>query len=124
MTRGPTRRRSGPGTPHRQVECLVQISRHGRAAIPPRAEAPGLPRRDLVMSAPVTLALTGDVMLGRKVNEALRHFGPTHPWGDLLPVLSEADLTVVNLECVIARAGRPWSRWPKVFHFRADPVAI
>jgi poly-gamma-glutamate synthesis protein (capsule biosynthesis protein) len=30
----------------------------------------------------------------------------------------------VNLECVIARGGRPWARWPKVFHFRADPVAL
>jgi poly-gamma-glutamate synthesis protein (capsule biosynthesis protein) len=76
------------------------------------------------MIRPVTLALTGDVMLGRKVDEALRHCGPTHPWGNLLPLLSEADLTVVNLECVIARAGNPWSRWLKVFHFRADPIAI
>jgi poly-gamma-glutamate synthesis protein (capsule biosynthesis protein) len=30
----------------------------------------------------------------------------------------------VNLECVIARGGHPWTRWPKVFHFRADPVAV
>src|SRR5262249_29965137 len=49
---------------------------------------------------------------------------PAHPWGDLLPLLDEADLTVMNLECVIARGGRPWSRWPKVYHFRADPVAM
>jgi len=76
------------------------------------------------MNRPVTLALTGDVMLGRGVDETLQRLGPTHPWGDLLPVLNEADLTVVNLECVIARGGQPWSRWPKVFHFRADPVAV
>jgi poly-gamma-glutamate synthesis protein (capsule biosynthesis protein) len=76
------------------------------------------------MSRPVTLAMTGDVMLGRGVDEALRRLGPTHPWGDLLPVLHSADLTVMNLECVIAGGGQPWSRWPKVYHFRADPVAI
>jgi poly-gamma-glutamate capsule biosynthesis protein CapA/YwtB (metallophosphatase superfamily) len=76
------------------------------------------------MNRPVTLALTGDVMLGRGVDESLCRFGPTHPWGDLLPLLTEADLTVVNLECVMARGGRPWSRWPKSFHFRADPLAV
>jgi poly-gamma-glutamate capsule biosynthesis protein CapA/YwtB (metallophosphatase superfamily) len=76
------------------------------------------------MNRPATLAMAGDVMLGRGVDESLRTFGPAHPWGDLRPWLEEADLTVVNLECVIARGGRPWSRWPKVFHFRADPVAV
>ena len=68
--------------------------------------------------------MTGDVMLGRGVDETLRRLGPTHPWGDLLPLLNEADLTIMNLECVIACGGRPWSRWPKVYHFRADPFAI
>ncbi len=76
------------------------------------------------MNQPVTLAMTGDVMLGRAVDEALLRFGPAHPWGDLRLVLNEADLTIVNLECVIARGGEPWSRWPKAFHFRADPVAV
>jgi len=76
------------------------------------------------MNRPVTLAMTGDVMLGRGVDRTLERLGPTHPWGDLLPLLNEADLTIVNLECVIARGGQPWSRWPKVFHFRADPIAV
>jgi poly-gamma-glutamate synthesis protein (capsule biosynthesis protein) len=40
------------------------------------------------------------------------------------PTLSAGDLTIINLECVIASAGRPWSRWDKVFHFQADPIAI
>jgi len=76
------------------------------------------------MSRPITLALTGDVMLGRKVDEALARFGPLYPWGDMLPLLKGADLTVVNLECVIAQGGCPWSRWPKAFHFRTLPTAI
>jgi len=76
------------------------------------------------MNRPITLALTGDVMLGRGIDETLKSRGPNYPWGDCRPLLNEADLTIVNLECVIARGGQPWSRWPKTFHFRADPIAV
>jgi poly-gamma-glutamate capsule biosynthesis protein CapA/YwtB (metallophosphatase superfamily) len=48
---------------------------------------------------------------------------PLTPWGDLRPLLSGADSPIVNLECVVASSGRPWSRWSKTFHFRADPIA-
>jgi poly-gamma-glutamate capsule biosynthesis protein CapA/YwtB (metallophosphatase superfamily) len=71
-----------------------------------------------------TLALTGDVMLGRGVNEALRSAAPEEPWGDVLPLLHSADLRIINLECAITEHTRPWSRTPKVFHFRADPLAV
>lgn len=71
-----------------------------------------------------TLALTGDVMLGRLMNQVLITRGPAYPWGNTLPLLRGADLTVMNLECVIATSGRPWTRWPKAFHFRADPIAL
>src|SRR5215203_3834332 len=71
-----------------------------------------------------TLALTGDVMLGRGVNEALRAARPAEPWGDVLPLLLSADLRIINLECAITEHRRPWSCTPKVFHFRADPEAI
>jgi poly-gamma-glutamate synthesis protein (capsule biosynthesis protein) len=72
----------------------------------------------------ITLALTGDVMLGRGVNETLRAAPPEEPWGDVLPLLHSADLRIINLECAITEHKRPWSRTPKVFHFRADPLAI
>jgi poly-gamma-glutamate capsule biosynthesis protein CapA/YwtB (metallophosphatase superfamily) len=71
-----------------------------------------------------TLALTGDVMLGRGVNETLRATRPEGPWGDVLPLLASADLRVINLECAITEHERPWSRTFKVFHFRADPPAV
>ena len=71
-----------------------------------------------------TLALTGDVMLGRGVNEALRAMHTEEVWGDTLPLLLSADLRLVNLECAITGHTRPWSRTPKVFHFRADPRAV
>jgi poly-gamma-glutamate synthesis protein (capsule biosynthesis protein) len=78
----------------------------------------------MVPADPITIALTGDVMLGRLVNSAFQQRGPAYPLGDVLPVLQAADLRIVNLECVIASSGRPWARWHKAFHFRADPIAI
>jgi poly-gamma-glutamate capsule biosynthesis protein CapA/YwtB (metallophosphatase superfamily) len=72
----------------------------------------------------ITLALTGDVMLGRGVNETLPDVRPEEPWGDVLPLLDAADLRIVNLECAITEHKQSWSRTPKVFHFRSDPVAI
>ncbi len=69
------------------------------------------------------LALTGDVMLGRLVNDTMAARGPAWPWGDVLPLLKAADLRIMNLECVITTHGKPWTRYPKVFHFRADPIA-
>jgi poly-gamma-glutamate capsule biosynthesis protein CapA/YwtB (metallophosphatase superfamily) len=72
----------------------------------------------------ITLALTGDVMLGRQVNRALRIVSPEQPWGDVLPLLLSADLRIVNLECAITDHEQPWARTPKFFHFRADPSAV
>src|ERR671920_2421017 len=72
----------------------------------------------------ITLALTGDVMLGRQVNKAVRITSPEQPWGDVLPLLLSADLRIVNLECAITDSEQPWTRTPKVFHFRADPSAV
>ena len=72
----------------------------------------------------VSIALAGDVMLGRLVNEAIALYGPTYPWGNVRDLLIQADLTIVNLECVITSHTRPWQRTPKVFHFRADPIAV
>ncbi|MCG3161220.1 MAG: Capsule biosynthesis protein CapA [Acidobacteria bacterium] len=76
------------------------------------------------MKERISIAVTGDVMLGRGVNEAIRRYGLLYPWGNTLDELRAADLTLINLECVIARGGRPWSRWPKIFHFKADPAAV
>ncbi|HLL85017.1 MAG TPA: CapA family protein [Longimicrobium sp.] len=69
-----------------------------------------------------TVALAGDVMLGRGVDQALRAArSPEEPWGDVLPLLLEADARVANLECALTTTRRPWMRSRKLFHFRADP---
>ncbi len=74
----------------------------------------------LVETMPMQIAFLGDVMLGRIVNEVLKHEPPDYPWGDVLNVLGRADFRVCNLECVVSDRGQPWSMTPKVFHFRSD----
>lgn len=69
------------------------------------------------------LALTGDVMLGRNVADAIREHGPAHPWGeDVLERLEAAEGVGVNLECVIAERGTPDP--DRTFNFRAPPAAV
>ena len=72
----------------------------------------------------VTLAITGDVMLGRNVNEFITFHGPSYPWGDMLPVIREADLRLINLECAITAHDRCWTKTPKVFFFRTNPQNV
>ena len=72
----------------------------------------------------LTLAFTGDVMLGRLVNYRLKSMQPEQVWGDVLPHLAQADLRIVNLECALTTHLQPWSRTDKMFHFRADPEAV
>jgi poly-gamma-glutamate capsule biosynthesis protein CapA/YwtB (metallophosphatase superfamily) len=67
----------------------------------------------------VLIALLGDVMLGRLVNDRLKDAPADYPWGDTLPVLRRADVRIANLECVLAAGGEPEPG--KVFHFRSDP---
>ena len=64
------------------------------------------------------ICFVGDIMLGRLVNDRLRRTGPGHPWGDVLPVLTSADVRIGNLECVLSDRGVPWPG--KTFHFRSD----
>lgn len=66
------------------------------------------------------IALVGDVMLGRLVNQMLKDSHPEYPWGNTLSILHDADLRICNLECVLSDVGSPWSATPKMFHFRSD----
>lgn len=68
------------------------------------------------------IAIAGDVMLGRLVNDYMRQVTPDYFWGDALPLIVSADFSLINLECALTRSETPWTRTPKVFHFRADPA--
>jgi poly-gamma-glutamate synthesis protein (capsule biosynthesis protein) len=74
----------------------------------------------------ITLAFTGDVMLGRLVNDYVIRGdkASNFVWGDMIGLLKNSDLSIINLENAIAKSGRKWSKTPKVFFFKADPKAI
>ncbi|MBX0323180.1 CapA family protein [Halomicroarcula sp. F13] len=67
------------------------------------------------------LGLTGDVMLGRLVDEQQLHRSVTAVWGDLLERLRSLDGLCINLECCLSTRGRQWRRTRRPFHFRAAP---
>jgi poly-gamma-glutamate synthesis protein (capsule biosynthesis protein) len=70
----------------------------------------------------VWIALLGDVMLGRLVNDRLKAVRAEYPWGDTLSVLRKADVRIANLECVLAAGGEPAPG--KTFHFRSEPTNV
>jgi poly-gamma-glutamate synthesis protein (capsule biosynthesis protein) len=73
------------------------------------------------------IALTGDIMLGRLVDQYVVQnlsLPPESIWGNVMPILLEADLRLGNLECVISDKGKKWQPLFKAFHFRASPRAI
>lgn len=66
------------------------------------------------------VALIGDVMLGRLVNDHLEsRDDPSYVWGDALEVIQTCELAICNVECVIADSGSPWHETSKAFHFRS-----
>jgi poly-gamma-glutamate synthesis protein (capsule biosynthesis protein) len=76
------------------------------------------------VKGPATLALLGDLMLGRTVSKLLRTRSPEWIWGDVLPVLRSADAVLANLESPITSSEDRWSGGWKTFHFRADPEVL
>ncbi|QLK27627.1 CapA family protein [Natrinema zhouii] len=70
---------------------------------------------------PLRIGFTGDVMLGRLVDDRQRSRSVDAVWGNALERLRELDGLVINLECVLSTRGREWQRTRRPFHFRADP---
>lgn len=67
------------------------------------------------------IALMGDVMIGRLVDEHLRKASPSSIWGNALPLLSQTDLRIINLETTLTTSD---DIAPKVFNFRAHPSRV
>ncbi len=70
--------------------------------------------------AEIDLAMVGDMMLARDMGDMLRQHGPDYAYGAVRRLLSEADITLGNLECVISERGEPE---PKAYVFRAPLTA-
>jgi poly-gamma-glutamate capsule biosynthesis protein CapA/YwtB (metallophosphatase superfamily) len=72
----------------------------------------------------VQLGLVGDLILARRVSDALRGgLAPVDMWGDLRPRMLATDAMIGNLEGPITTHPTKWDRW-KAFYFRADPLAL
>jgi poly-gamma-glutamate synthesis protein (capsule biosynthesis protein) len=76
------------------------------------------------VTASATLALAGDVMLGRGVNRRISESGPRYPWGDVLTDIRRADLFLINLECALTSHRKRWRNGTKAFYFRAHPRTV
>jgi poly-gamma-glutamate synthesis protein (capsule biosynthesis protein) len=63
----------------------------------------------------------GDVMLSRTIGERLLAEGPSAPFAALSASLTQADILVGNLECVITERGAPQ---PKAYVFAAPAAAV
>jgi len=48
------------------------------------------------------ISVVRDVMLGRLVNSVLGNDIFTYVWGDTLDILCADDLSLINVECIIA----------------------
>ncbi len=73
-----------------------------------------------------TIALLGDVMLGRAVAERLADVPPEEVWApEVRELCQSCDLVICNLECCISARGEPTERVrQKPFFFRGPPQAV
>lgn len=78
-------------------------------------------RAALALPEEIELVAGGDVMLARKIGQAIAAYGAAFPFAEVAPVLRRADIAFVNLECTVSERGEPV---PKSFNFRATPESL
>ena len=69
----------------------------------------------------LSIGITGDIMLGRRVNEVITKEGYLYPWGNMIRLLRGTDLNIVNLETTLTTST---SRVKKTYNFKADPDRV
>jgi poly-gamma-glutamate synthesis protein (capsule biosynthesis protein) len=108
--------------------ALLLAGCSGTPATPAPARGPSSGSAPLSGSAPASgsptpidlrLAFAGDVHFMERTATLLKN--PATAFGPIATTLSDADLTVVNLETAITSRGTPE---PKTYHFRTEPKAI
>lgn len=104
--------------------CALSWACHTGTACP-EATGPryrGIPEADPsspALQGPVTLALTGDAMLGRNLADQL-YLPDADLWSGLAPALQGVDVAVVNLETTLTDHDEAWP--DKAFTFRLSPT--
>lgn len=73
----------------------------------------------------IKLTFTGDVMIGRLVNEYLRTTDKhSSIWGNTIKTLKSADLLFINLECALTKSTTQGTKDSPVFFFRSEPEHV
>ena len=113
----------------RRVPALLALAALAACGTAPPATAPGPaastsgPAVGSASPAPtggdITLAFAGDVHFTDRTAKLMAD--PAHAFGPIVPLLSDADLTMVNFESAVTSRG---SAQPKQFHFRTVPTAF
>lgn len=72
-----------------------------------------------IIAPTITIALMGDVMLGRMVNEVIKEKGTDYPFSDeIKKYIQHADIALANQEFAFTTNTHAV---PKVFNFKSDP---
>ncbi|MER7003547.1 CapA family protein [Dactylosporangium sp. NPDC000555] len=103
---------AGCGAPTATPSTSHPAAQSGLSGQPSAASAAAQP-------AELRLAFAGDVHFMERTATLLKN--PATAFGPIASTLSDADLTVVNLETAITSRGTPE---PKTYHFRTEPKAI
>lgn len=79
----------------------------------------------MLNSKTLVFTFTGDVMIGRAVNEYLKAINkPEAIWGNTLVDLQKSDLVFINLECALTKIQKQGEKEVPVFFFRSEPENV
>ncbi|MGV3487991.1 MAG: CapA family protein [Tuberibacillus sp.] len=70
---------------------------------------------------PITIKITGDILLDSTVGQDIDRYGVDYPFAGVKNLLTDADLTVGNLETSVSERGTPQE---KEFTFRSKPKTL
>lgn len=102
------------------IGMFIGIFLYSTKPLPIRGRLPELIFPNI--SSPLTFIFTGDVMLGRSVNTRIQKYAdPTWPFKNIASLLSEADISIINLESPFITDCRPTD---KGMIFCADPKSV
>lgn len=104
---------------------LVKSSGHKFAKVVEKMLQADFSPEDIVTSPSLSIAFGGDVNLGRRQHEMVRRNGYAHALGSL-DTLAKADVSMVNLECVVTTSGRHGVEKGEsgAYYYRARPEQL